>query len=168
MVCSKIFEILPNDHTLEAMEPILAFFGDHQSIVTTVSLLSALFFVGSLLVIPILIARLPTNYFVEKHRLAHGESNPRSFSETVLVVLKNIVGVILIIAGIAMLVLPGQGLLTILIGFSLTNFPGKYALERRLVSKPAIFHSLNWIRKKSGKPPLEPQQVINIFDLSNN
>jgi hypothetical protein len=72
-----------------------------------------------------------------------------------LTILKNIVGWAFILAGIAMLVLPGQGILTILIGVSLANFPGKYALERRLVRKPAVARTLNRIREKAGKPRLE-------------
>ena len=54
-----------------------------------------------------------------------------------------------------MLVVPGQGLLTILIGVMLTDFPGKYALERRLISQPSIFNAINWIRDKAGKEPLK-------------
>ena len=64
-------------------------------------------------------------------------------------------GVVFILAGLAMIVLPGQGVLTILIGLALTNFPGKYALEQRLVRRPAVSGALNWIRQKAGRPPLE-------------
>jgi len=66
---------------------------------------------------------------------------------------KNIIGVLLILAGIAMLVLPGQGVLTILIGLGITDFPGKYKLERKLVSNQAVFKSLNWMRKRAGVEP---------------
>ena len=137
------------------METLTAFLGDHQSIVALVSVLSAVFFVVSLFVIPILVSRLPVDYFVYAKRIRHDASNPRSFTESILVLLKNISGVILILLGIAMLVLPGQGLLTILIGLSLCNFPGKYRLERKIVSNPSIFRGLNWLRKRAGKPPLE-------------
>ena len=57
--------------------------------------------------------------------------------------------------GGAMLVLPGQGLLTILIGLLLLEFPGKRALERRLVARPGIKTFLDRIRARRGKPPLE-------------
>ena len=69
-------------------------------------------------------------------------------------VAKNIAGLIFILAGMAMLVLPGQGLISILLGLSLTNFPGKYRLERFLISRPAILRSVNWIRRKADKDPL--------------
>ena len=66
---------------------------------------------------------------------------------------KNLLGVAFILAGVAMLVLPGQGLLTILLGLGLTNFPGKYALEQRLVARPSVRWALDQIRQKAGRPP---------------
>ena len=52
-----------------------------------------------------------------------------------------------------MLILPGQGILTILIGLFLMNFPGKFKLERKLIAMPKVLKSLNWIRTKAGKEP---------------
>ncbi|MCM2375182.1 PGPGW domain-containing protein [Aporhodopirellula aestuarii] len=72
-----------------------------------------------------------------------------------LLALKNTLGVFLLVIGISMLVLPGQGLLTILIGLSLLDFPGKYRLERYLVTRPPVFKSLNWLRQRAGNPPFE-------------
>mgnify|MGYP005656431805 FL=1 len=54
-----------------------------------------------------------------------------------------------------MLVLPGQGLFTIFIGLILSNYPGKYRLERKLIAIPSILKTVNWLRKKSNKDPLE-------------
>ena len=68
---------------------------------------------------------------------------------------KNIIGFSLIIGGLLMLVLPGQGLLTIVTGLLLINYPGKYKLEQKLVTIPSIFRALNWIRVKANKPPLK-------------
>lgn len=134
---------------------IFEFLQDHQTIVTTVSVISLIFFVASLIVLPIIISRLPDNYFLKDNRLRAEEKTPQSLVERLLIILKNLLGGVLILAGIAMLVLPGQGLLTILIGFSLTNFPGKYYLERWLISRPSIFKTLNWIRHKTGKNSLQ-------------
>lgn len=119
-----------------------------------VSVLSGIFFIGSLIVIPLIVARLPENYFLEDKRRTHNGDFPGSLTHTLLVYLKNAVGLLLIVAGILMLVLPGQGLLTILIGLSLSNFPGKYTLERKLAARPAIFNAMNWIRRKYGIVPL--------------
>ena len=54
-----------------------------------------------------------------------------------------------------MLVLPGQGLLTIVTGLILINYPGKYKLEKKLVAMPSVFKALNWIRDKANKPRLK-------------
>ncbi len=115
---------------------------------------SGIVFVGSLIVIPILVAHIPNNYFVgQHHRLSRFQQFHPALHVTI-VIFKNIAGSLLILAGIAMLVLPGQGMLTILIGISLTDFPGKYTLEQKLIDRDGIFNALNWIRKKTGKHPL--------------
>jgi len=65
-----------------------------------------------------------------------------------------IAGVVMGVAGLAMLVLPGQGILTMLIGISLIDFPGKRQLERKLIGQPAVLHTINKVREKFGRPPL--------------
>jgi hypothetical protein len=70
------------------------------------------------------------------------------------VVAKNLLGYILIVAGILMLVLPGQGTWTIVVGIMLLNFPGKYKLERWIVSRGPVLRSINWVRRRAGRDPL--------------
>ena len=72
-----------------------------------------------------------------------------------ILILKNLVGYSLILGGIVMLVLPGQGLFTIIIGLMLSNYPGKYSVEKKFIAIPTILKSINWLRKKSNKPPLK-------------
>ena len=124
-----------------------------QETLILLGILSVVFFIGSLIAIPILLVRLPVDYF--------DENRPRGWFRTSHVVLrvtvhvlKNVIGVVFLLAGIAMLVLPGQGLLTVLIGISLLDFPGKSKLERRIIGRPAILRTINSIRAKFGKPPL--------------
>jgi len=62
---------------------------------------------------------------------------------------------VLILAGVAMLVLPGQGMLTIVLGIMLLNFPGKYRLERRVARMRPVARSINWMRARGGHPPLK-------------
>ena len=57
-------------------------------------------------------------------------------------------------AGMAMLVLPGQGLLTLLMGFLLLDFPGKYRLEKWLFLRRRVREGVNWLRKRAGSEPL--------------
>ena len=68
---------------------------------------------------------------------------------------RNAVGIILVAAGILMLVLPGQGIVTILIGLALTSFPGKQAIERRIVKRREVGKTLNQIRKWAGQEPFD-------------
>jgi hypothetical protein len=73
----------------------------------------------------------------------------------IYLIAKNLLGLVLIIAGIAMLVLPGQGLLTIVVGVVLMNFPGKYRLERWLATRRPVWRSLNWLRRRASRPELQ-------------
>jgi hypothetical protein len=70
---------------------------------------------------------------------------------------RNLAGVLLVIVGAVMAVpgVPGQGLLTMLIGLTLLSFPGKRKLERRILHVPAVLHAINRLRARFARPPLE-------------
>lgn len=100
------------------------------------------------------VVRLPPDYFVVPRR-----ARPRrALVHAALVVLKNLAGLALVGVGIALSVpgVPGQGLLTILVGVLLIDFPGKFRLEQRLIGRPRILAALNRIRTRRGRPPLLP------------
>jgi hypothetical protein len=67
---------------------------------------------------------------------------------------KSTLGAILVIAGVLMLVAPGQGLLTIAAGLMLLEFPGKYRLERWLATRRQVWSSMNWLRRRAGREQL--------------
>ena len=113
--------------------------------------MSLAMFIITLVALPLVVAYLPENYFVRSRRT----SKQISIWNLLWLVAKNVLGVVLLIAGIAMLALPGQGLLTILVGIMLMNFPGKRQMERWLVSRPRVASSLNWLRGKFRRPPLQ-------------
>jgi len=117
-------------------------------------ILSAVTFVGTLVIIPVLVIRIPANYFMYERRWGLPQHRPRVTVCLIILIGKNLLGVIFVLAGLVMLLLPGQGILTILIGIMLMNFPGKHILERRLVQQPAVLRALNWIRAKADQPPL--------------
>jgi len=102
-----------------------------------------------------LVLALTDDYFVRHRRDPARQRRRRPLLWAALTVGKNAVGAALILAGLAMLVLPGQGLLTILMGLALTNFPGKFAVERRLVRLSSVARALNRVREVAGRPPLE-------------
>ncbi|MGD8863535.1 MAG: PGPGW domain-containing protein [Myxococcales bacterium] len=118
-----------------------------------VAALSTAFVVVSALAAPIVIARLPADYFVRERRPPQSEG--RTLLHNLRMVLQNAVGAVLLLAGVAMLVLPGQGILTILAALSLLTFPGKRRLQRDLLRRKAVSRVVEAIRRRAGKPPLQ-------------
>ncbi len=119
----------------------------------TLTVLSIVFFVGSLIAIPFILVRLPTDFFDTRV--------PRRWMENHHPVLrllghlaKNVVGAIFVFAGFLMLFLPGQGILTMLIGITMLDFLGKRKLEAKMIGQPAVLNAINGMREKFGKPPL--------------
>lgn len=115
---------------------------------------SIVVFAASLVTVPILVARIPANYFAHAHRPPGMWAHRHPALRMTLLIAKNVFGWVLIVVGVAMLVLPGQGLLTVLIGFLLLDFPGKYRLEKWLVSRKSIARPINWLRGRTGHAPL--------------
>ena len=132
-----------------------AWIQDHQALVWWMGTFSVLSFFGSLLLIPVLVVRIEADYFTRSKVPAGWWKHHHPALRLLLLVLKNLIGAVFVLAGIAMLVLPGQGLLTILVGLLFLNFPGKRALERRLVCVSHINRSLNWLRRRAGRKPLQ-------------
>lgn len=137
------------------MTELIGWVRDHQVFFQTLGIVSVALFVVSLVVFPLVVAALPIDYFVRDRRDPAHQQRRHPVVWFVLTIVKNILGFVLILAGIAMLVLPGQGILTILMGVALANFPGKFTLERRLVRQPSVGRTLNRIRAFAGKPRLE-------------
>jgi archaellum biogenesis protein FlaJ (TadC family) len=137
------------------MSYVVTWVREYQGILEWLGGVSMLMFVVTLVVFPLVIIYLPEDYFVRDRRDPTHQIRRHPAVWLTLIVLKNFVGATLILAGFAMLVLPGQGLLTILIGITLVNFPGKYALERRIVSRPSVAKTLNRIRETARKSRLK-------------
>ncbi|MBN1465273.1 hypothetical protein JXA02_05895 [candidate division KSB1 bacterium] len=119
------------------------------------AVISAVTFVGTLIATPILIVRLPADYFAHQGRRRKPWLQLHPLLRVVMLLGKNMLGVILLLAGVMMLVLPGQGILTILIGMTLIDFPGKFRLERWVVKRQPVRRSINWLRFRAGRPALE-------------
>lgn len=100
--------------------------------------------VGTLAAIPWLVRRLPADYFV---RPPPRRSLPKK-------VARNATGLALVLAGAAMLVLPGQGIITILLGLSIVDWPIKHRVVGWLLQRPRIEQGVQRLRVKAGKPPL--------------
>lgn len=122
--------------------------------VVWLALLLGLPFFGTLLIVPWLVVRMPADYFHADYRPVLLWSALHPVLRLLVVVGKNLLGVLLFLMGVAMLVLPGQGLLTMLIGLLLTDFPGKYRFERWLVQRAPVLRAVNWLRQRAGRPAL--------------
>ncbi|HXV69700.1 MAG TPA: PGPGW domain-containing protein [Nitrospira sp.] len=119
----------------------------------TLTILSIVFFVSSLIAIPFILIRLPTDFFdIRVPRPWMEDHHP--VLRVIGHLVKNLIGVIFLFAGFLMLFLPGQGILTMLIGISMLDFPGKRKLEARMIGQPAVLGAINSMRQKFGKPPL--------------
>lgn len=124
----------------------------HEAAVFWLGVTSLGFLVVSLALVPMLIARLPSDYFVYQRRQGFWLRNLSPALRACVLGAKNLLGAIVVVCGVLMLVLPGQGLITLLVGLSLLDFPGKYRLERWLLRRRAVFYGLNWIRQRLHKP----------------
>ena len=100
------------------------------------------------------VVRLPADYFVQNGQ--RRSQNRSSISHWPRFLLRNLLAVGLVVLGIILSLpgVPGQGVLTILLGIMLSDFPGKQRLERKIVSYPKVLHALNRLRERFGKPPL--------------
>lgn len=110
-------------------------------------------FIGTLIAIPFIMVRLPADYF-DTRVPRHWMKDHHPVLRLMGLVAKNVVGVIFLLAGFAMLFLPGQGVLTMLIGISLMDFPRKRELEAKIVGQQTVLQALNAMRAKFDKPPL--------------
>jgi hypothetical protein len=136
------------------MADLLDWLRDHSSLLSWLAVFSVVAFIGTLVSIPALVVHIPEDYFLHQRRPPAGKSDSGSLQHLALTGIKNVIGILFVLAGLVMLVLPGQGLLTILIGLMLMNFPGKYALQRSLIRKKTMLAVVNRLRTRAGRAPI--------------
>jgi len=105
-----------------------------------------------LLALPWLIRRLPDDVLLESSATQRHQRSRRWMT----VVLRNLLGVVLLLSGIAMLVLPGQGILTIIVAVFLMDLPYKRRLLISLIGLPRVLALLNAVRHRAGVAPIRP------------
>ncbi|HIJ49231.1 MAG TPA: hypothetical protein HPP72_14665, partial [Gammaproteobacteria bacterium] len=114
---------------------------------------------GSIAALPWLVGRIPGDYFTHQQ-----PPTPLPFKGHPLLgfsfhLLRNLLALVLIVAGFLMLFLPGQGLLTLLLGIMMSHFPGKYRVEQWFIRQPGILSALNWFRQRGGHTPLQTGEI---------
>jgi hypothetical protein len=127
----------------------------HQAVAWSLVGFSVAMVVAAIVALPFIVVRIPVDYF------AHDRSPQLPWQKThpavriVALAGKNILGALLLLAGLVMLFTPGQGILCVLLGVALLDVPGKRRLERWIATRPPVFKALNALRRKYGHPPLE-------------
>jgi len=134
---------------------MITFFHSHETLLLWLAITSAIGFIGSLIVIPWILIKIPSDYFSREKCQKHQWGSYPSIVRLVLILMKNIIGVIFIISGIIMLFIPGQGIITIIIGIILTDFPGKFKIERWIINHTTILKYINQLRAKANQSPIE-------------
>ena len=106
--------------------------------------------------IAIVMVKIPANYF-SSHYVQDFLPNSSWIVRWGAVILKNIFGVLLIGLGIILSLpgVPGQGILTILLGLIMLDIPGKRPVEARIIKRPTVLAAINNLRQRYGKPVLE-------------
>lgn len=127
----------------------------NEQLIAVLVVVSVVTFFGTLLIVPWILVRIPSDYFVRAQRTPLTVHKRHPVLRLMLLTLKNMLGFVLLLGGFAMLFIPGQGLLTIVLGLMLINFPGKFRLERWLIQRRNIHRPINWIRHKRGRDPIE-------------
>jgi hypothetical protein len=125
------------------------------TMVWIILLVGILTFIGSIAIAVSFLIRLPATYFHPSHRRRFMDDY-HWVIRACGVVLKNAIGVLLIALGIVLSLpgVPGQGLLMVLVGMMLVDFPGKRAIEYRIISHRAVLRLVNELRRRFSRPPL--------------
>lgn len=132
--------------TLDRLTDWLA---EHPFLLGAAGTLSVLLLAVTVLATPWLVARLPADYFsAPRAPLAS-----RGARRLALLAARNVAGLVFMTLGLVMMVTPGPGVVALVLGLSLCEFPGKHTLLVRLATRPDVFRSLNWLRRRGDAPP---------------
>jgi archaellum biogenesis protein FlaJ (TadC family) len=127
----------------------------YSPILIGIGSLSILILIFSIIGLGWFISQIPEDYFIHENRQADNWDKYSSETKVVIVIIKNVIGIVMLISGLLLLILPGQGILTMIIGILLIDYPGKFKLEQKIIAIPSVFRSLNWFRAKSKKSYLQ-------------
>ena len=107
-------------------------------------------------IVSFVVVKLPATYFHPDHdrEILKGKNPAIRWAA---IIGKNLAGVLLVVLGVVLSLpgIPGPGLVTILFGVMLVDFPGRRWLEHKLVSQPRIQKGINDLRKRFGKKPIK-------------
>ena len=142
---------------MSVSEKIISWSSMNSDLLFLLGSLSIFILITSVFMMVLIISFLPEDYFKSENRnLISSVQNSRyPLLKLLVLITKNFFGVLLLLSGILMLVLPGQGILTIITGLVFMDYPGKYKFERKLLRQKGVINSINWIRSRLSKPSLK-------------
>lgn len=140
---------------MDIFTDLLAWFEAHPRIIIGISVFSVLSFFGTLAALPWLVTRIPPDYFAPPKRKRSRFAKQHPVLRLDILILRNLIGFVVFVMGVVMIATPGPGLITILAGLILMNYPGKYRLERWIIQRPPLLRAVNALRVKRGADPLE-------------
>ena len=138
-------------------EKIISWSSMNSDLLFLLGSLSIFILIISVFMMVIIISFLPEDYFKSENRnlISSVQSSQYPLLKLLVLITKNFFGILLLMSGILMLVLPGQGILTIITGLVFMDYPGKYKFERKLLKQKGVINSINWIRSRLSKPSLK-------------
>jgi hypothetical protein len=142
------------------MASLAAFFGHHVTVreLGLAALLTCATLTVSLSVLVAVIVKLPDGYLQgeEPEPFVHARTR---FGRAAVAIVKNLVGVVCVVGGIVLSLpgVPGPGILTIFAGLLLIDIPGRHTRVRRLLRHRVALATVNRIRSRFDRPPLDLQ-----------
>ena len=141
---------------MSIIEKIISWSSMNSDLLFLLGSLSIFILIISIFMMVLIISFLPEDYFKSENRnlISIVQNSRFPMLKLLVLITKNFFGVLLLLSGILMLVLPGQGILTIITGLVFIDYPGKYKFERKLLRQKGVINSINWIRSRLSKPSL--------------
>jgi hypothetical protein len=136
--------------------PLIALIDTFQAELAVGLLLGVATLLGSMALATFFLVRMPADYLQSPENAPFWPDRP-AWQRTAARVGKNLLGALFITLGIVLSIpgIPGQGILTILIGIMLLDIPGKRRIERRLIGRGHVLSIVNRLRARFGRAPLE-------------
>lgn len=147
---------------MELLTGLIDWLEHHLAATATVAILSVVLSIGSLWAGYRYLVSIPPDYFIKPHKPWEQWRQFHPALRWTLLITKNLLGAILIAIGMIMLFTPGQGILALILGIALIDFPGKRGLERYIVQRKKVLRVVNKMRARAGQPPLsfQPQGSV--------
>lgn len=133
---------------------LIDYIKSNPSLIFILTIVSVVSFVSSLIIIPIIIIKMPCDYFLISHKEYVKQRVKHPVLRILVHIIKNILGIVFILFGLVMLFMPGQGILTTLLGITFLDFPFKRSLEIKIISQQKVLLIVNAIRSKAHKTEL--------------